>query len=85
MTRILDLDAADALLDITVTGNSASIFVKPSHLVVAGLVGPVVLTLFTNAKVVLRDKNGEVTFIVSVLMPIFNSKKKKFSNQFTFG
>lgn len=69
MTRILDHDAADVLVDITVTGNSASIFVNPRHHVVAGLVGPVVPILFINAKVVLRGKNGEVIFF-SVLMPI---------------
>lgn len=69
MTQNRDLDAGDVLVDITVTEKSASIYVKPRHPVVAGLVGPVVSTLFTNAKVVLRDKNGEVIFF-PVLMPI---------------
>lgn len=62
MRRNLDHDAADALVDIMVTDKSAFIFVKPRHPAVAGLVDPLVPILFTNAKVVLQDKNGEVTF-----------------------
>lgn len=66
MTLNLDLDAVVALADISVTGKSASTLVTVGILVVAGLAGPLVPILFTNAKDVLRDKNGEVIFLFLV-------------------
>lgn len=57
MKRNLALDVADALVDITAMGKSASIFVTIRNLVVVGLVDPLVPVRFTNAKVVLRDRN----------------------------
>lgn len=70
MNQNLDLDVEDALLDITVTGNSVPTSAMPRDLAVTGLVGPAVPILFTNAKVALQDKNGEVIFFCCHFTPI---------------